>query len=64
MRPTFGRTPRTKDGPLEVIGDLPGHEDSMTPIRGLALRNDDLVPAMPVLDQALAPLRCREREAG
>ena len=57
VRRTFGRTLWTKGVPLEVISDLLGRQDTKTTIRYLALRNDGMVSAMRVLDQALPPLR-------
>jgi len=60
LRRTFGRTLWTKGVPLEVISDLLGHQDTKTTIRYLALRKDDMVSAMRVLDQALPPLRSVE----
>jgi len=57
LRRTFGRTLWTKGVPLEVISDLLGHQDTKTTIRYLALRKDDMVSAMRVLDQALPPLQ-------
>ena len=63
LRRTFGRTLWTKGVPLEVISDLLGHQDTKTTIRYLALRNDDMVSAMRVLDQALPPLRSLGQEA-
>lgn len=63
LRRTFGRTLWTKGVPLEVISDLLGHQDTKTTIRYLALRKDDMVSAMRVLDQALPPLRVPDQEA-
>jgi integrase len=63
LRRTFGRTLWTKGVPLEVISDLLGHQDTKTTIRYLALRKDDMVSAMRVLDQALPPLQTPSPEA-
>ncbi len=63
LRRTFGRTLWTQGVPLEVISDFLGHQDTKTTIRYLALRNDDMVSAMRVLDQALPPPRSLGQEA-
>ena len=57
LRRTFGRTLWSKGVPLEVVSDLLGHQDTKTTIRYLALRTDDMVSAMRVLDRALPPLQ-------
>ena len=57
LRRTFGRTLWSKGVPLEVVSDLLGHRDTKTTIRYLALRRDDMVSAMRVLDRALPPLQ-------
>ena len=63
LRRTFGRTLWSKGAPLEVISDLLGLQDPKTTIRYLALRNDDMVSAMRVLDRAVPPLRSLGQEA-
>ena len=57
LRRTFGRTLWSEGVPLEVVSDLLGHRDTKTTIRYLALRRDDMVSAMRVLDRALPPLQ-------
>ena len=63
LRRTFGRTLWSKGVPLEVISDLLGHQDTKTTIRYLALRKDDMVSAMRVLDRVLPPLQAPAQEA-
>lgn len=63
LRRTFGRTLWTKGVPLEVVSDLLGHQDTKTTIRYLALRRDDMISAMRVLDRVLPPLEAPRVEA-